>query len=672
MKTNRKYLNKRSWEESLKEGMSRLEIMKYNKALYSRLEKSLNNLPDGLKKYVIKYYGLPWCKNNNWLGGMSDSASNKAIYKILSIGDYTTDEILDEIDNFIDCFISDNSNKSEDEKLKLYLNESLNEGSSSYTSDFEDFVERVDDTSSEDELRGLYDEVNSYGFNMSDLHYLTYLIFKKMKSLEESLNEDLFDKPRNIADSICKYLDSKNFYNYELVDYDAYPMNTSKITFEVDGDWKHDHWRFKDLVYDWSFDNNKSIYKMESELVRDDGSDSYASDYFIYVTENEDSLNALKSMSKLFSEEYELDVDNWQYLDVDQDYNPSKDYFIPKSRDKSSYFSKKELDKDEFTKRFKKYPEFTEVKVDIYTDPPYYTFDDVKKEAEKYNIDIPVYYKENSSGILRGTKSDIVKYLSSMLTMDEIKDDYPELFESLNESSNKNIISNIESKLFSIIKKYFHDDNYSYTQGIKITESNYDLLRYTARPYSNYRSTSSKLIMDDDRYLMSEFKSEVRNYLKQFGVTKIKFDTKKLKLHYGYISGPDDFPVVCLNAIYFNDINNGSLDEEKIDKLREVIKESLNEASYGGAFDIEDDQFFTRDDINEFSLEVADSLSSEFGKTFDVSDSYMETPKRLHLEVTDGDYDYFANIDINMRRIRSPRDLYKYKEEAINQIKGQF
>ena len=45
MKVYRKYL---------KEGMSRLEIMKYNKALYSRLEKSLNNLPDGLKKYVVK------------------------------------------------------------------------------------------------------------------------------------------------------------------------------------------------------------------------------------------------------------------------------------------------------------------------------------------------------------------------------------------------------------------------------------------------------------------------------------------------------------------------------------------------------------------------------------------------------------------------------------------
>ena len=122
------------------------------------------------------------------------------------------------------------------------------------------------------------------------------------KYLKESLNEDLFDIPRDIADSICKYLDSKNFHNYELVDYDSYPMNTSKITFEVDGDWKHDHWRFKDLVYDWSFDNNKNIFKIDSELVRDDGSDDYASDCFVYVTKDEDALSSLKSMSGLFSE----------------------------------------------------------------------------------------------------------------------------------------------------------------------------------------------------------------------------------------------------------------------------------------------------------------------------------------------------------------------------------
>lgn len=313
--------------------------------------------------------------------------------------------------------------------------------------------------------------------------------------------------------------------------------------------------------------------------------------------------------------------------------------------------------------------------------------------------------------------------------------------------------------------------------------------------------------MDDDRYLMSEFKSEVRSYLKQFGVTKIKFDTKKLKLHYGYVSGPDDFPVVCLNTIYFNDINNGSLGEENeslneasnksfsyirekpqdyildlveegsvdqydvifsllryidkgsclkvinelnlpsksstvwaiinnnsgkflkqnyidnpgesyhdsdfsilgndtgvfnsIDKANDFIDkylgrdydtfgaklltsyqdgyketrtESLNESSYGGAFDIEDDQFFTRDDINEFGYDVADQFSAWADSSFAPSDVYMDTPTKLHLEVfnQEGYEEYEANIKIDMRKIRSPRDLYKYEDEALNQLKDAY
>lgn len=234
----------------LKEGASRLEIMKYNKALYSRLEKALNNLPDSLKKYVIMYYGLPWCKNNNWLGGMSDSASNKAINKILSLGNYTEDEIMDEMDNFISCFTPDKSNKSEDEKLKSYLNESLNES---------------------------------------------------------------LDEARDIAYSISKYLDSKNFYNYDLVDYETVSDKEYKVSFEVDGDWKHDHWRFKDLIHDWAYENDKMIDEMSSETTRDDGSDDFGAQYNIIIVDGNyyESLNEILDDQGV--ERYGIDGEWWYF-----------------------------------------------------------------------------------------------------------------------------------------------------------------------------------------------------------------------------------------------------------------------------------------------------------------------------------------------------------------------
>ena len=113
-------------------------------------------------------------------------------------------------------------------------------------------------------------------------------------------------------------------------------------------------------------------------------------------------------------------------------------------------------------------------------------------------------------------------------------------------------VKEIESGLYSIVRRYFHDDTYSCTEGMKLSESAYDILRYTVRPYSGYRNTSAKPEMSDDREELNEFKSQVRKFLKQFGATRIKFDTRKFKRHYGYVSGPDDFPVICLCAIYFN------------------------------------------------------------------------------------------------------------------------
>lgn len=112
-------------------------------------------------------------------------------------------------------------------------------------------------------------------------------------------------------------------------------------------------------------------------------------------------------------------------------------------------------------------------------------------------------------------------------------------------------IKEIESGLYSIVRRYFHDGNYSHTDNMKLSENTYDILRYTVRPYSGYRNTSAEPIMDDDRENLNEFKSQVRKFLKQFGATRVKFDTRKLKIHYGYVSGPDDFPVICLGAIYF-------------------------------------------------------------------------------------------------------------------------
>lgn len=109
----------------------------------------------------------------------------------------------------------------------------------------------------------------------------------------------------------------------------------------------------------------------------------------------------------------------------------------------------------------------------------------------------------------------------------------------------------VKAGLYTIVKKYFHDGNYSSTNSMSLSRSQYDILPYTSRPQSGYYNTSANPSMDKDPSKLNEFRAEVRKFLKQYGVTRVKFDTSSGKVHWGYISGPDDFPVTYLNAIYF-------------------------------------------------------------------------------------------------------------------------
>lgn len=96
-------------------------------------------------------------------------------------------------------------------------------------------------------------------------------------------------------------------------------------------------------------------------------------------------------------------------------------------------------------------------------------------------------------------------------------------------------------------------------------------------------------------------------------------------------------------------------------ELKESSKNELTEASYGGAFDIEDDQYFTKEEIVEVAEKVCENLDETYPDKFDVSDVYMETPKTIHVEVISKEGNWAsANAKIDMRKIRKPSDIMKY------------
>ena len=98
----------------------------------------------------------------------------------------------------------------------------------------------------------------------------------------------------------------------------------------------------------------------------------------------------------------------------------------------------------------------------------------------------------------------------------------------------------------------------------------------------------------------------------------------------------------------------------------------IKEASYGGAFDIEDDQFFTREELNEFGYDVVDALNTISYSRFKYEGCYMENGV-LELDVEwDGNV-ITAKTRVDMRKIRKPSDLYKAcGPSMVDQLRKEF
>ena len=98
----------------------------------------------------------------------------------------------------------------------------------------------------------------------------------------------------------------------------------------------------------------------------------------------------------------------------------------------------------------------------------------------------------------------------------------------------------------------------------------------------------------------------------------------------------------------------------------------FKEASYGGAYDIEDNMYFTKEDLLEFTDELIDTLQDK-GIFVDLVDMYITDGNRLVIAVEDEDGNEIDTDEfIDMRKIRRPKDIYKYKNIFIKDILSQY
>lgn len=100
-----------------------------------------------------------------------------------------------------------------------------------------------------------------------------------------------------------------------------------------------------------------------------------------------------------------------------------------------------------------------------------------------------------------------------------------------------------------------------------------------------------------------------------------------------------------------------------IDKQRKDGKmlhmKPVNEASYGGAFDIADDQYFTRDDLMSFADEVLGHVSETFNGLYDIGGVWFEDGNVITQIIDDSGNEYEDTTKVDMRKIRTPDHLRK-------------
>ncbi len=113
-------------------------------------------------------------------------------------------------------------------------------------------------------------------------------------SLDESLNEEYLyrsmDALHELDREIEDYLNQNNFHGFiDLYDISPNDEPVPSITYHINGDWKHEHLRFKYLVKE--FLNSKNIVYMMTEREYPSDSDSYEADYTIHLMKHEDDVD---------------------------------------------------------------------------------------------------------------------------------------------------------------------------------------------------------------------------------------------------------------------------------------------------------------------------------------------------------------------------------------------
>lgn len=142
-------------------------------------------------------------------------------------------------------------------------------------------------------------------------------------------------------------------------------------------------------------------------------------------------------------------------------------------------------------------------------------------------------------------------------------------------------------------------------------------------------------------------------------------------------SVPKDIQILdiidCANGsgTYFK--SNKVLTAKELNDFEIVEKkpQGLKEASYGGAYDIADDQYFTKEELVEFGEDVVDNLNSLAYSRAKLESIFIDN-NVIKITISWDGNEITVEQPIDMRRIRTPKDLEKYRIPVISKMKPEL
>lgn len=101
-------------------------------------------------------------------------------------------------------------------------------------------------------------------------------------------------------------------------------------------------------------------------------------------------------------------------------------------------------------------------------------------------------------------------------------------------------------------------------------------------------------------------------------------------------------------------------DQKLLVNIKEASGQQVTESSYGGAYDIADDEYFTKEDGMEAAEEVISILEKEFPELkLEISDMQLDNHSLYVVLVDEDGNEFTEEVVIDMRKIRHPLDLIK-------------